>query len=79
MGRMAEPDFDRTWLYRATVNGRTVAEDEHGSDIAACQWAVQVVWPGLLPKPSEGPMLIEREDGSGDWRMVEKIWRARQA
>lgn len=76
---MAEPDFGRTWLYRATVNGKVVAEERHGSDITACQWAVQVIWPGLVPKPPEAPMLVERQDGSGDWRMVEKIWRARGA
>lgn len=76
---MTDPDFGRTWLYRASIDGKAVAEERHASDIVACQWAVQVVWRGLVPRPSESPMLVERQDLSGDWVAVERVSRMREA
>jgi hypothetical protein len=76
---VTDPDFARTWHYRATVDGKTVAEEHHAADIVACQWAVQVVWPRLVAKSSEAPMLVERQDLNGDWVFVERVWRMREA
>lgn len=72
---MREADIGRTWLYRASVGGRTVAQERHASDVVAGQWALQVVWPSLVPKPTEGAMLVEREDGSGAWQPVVELLR----
>jgi hypothetical protein len=76
---MTEPDFDRTWLYRASIDGKMIAEERHASDIVACQWAVQVVWRELVTRPTESPMLVERQDLSGDWVPVERVSRMREA
>jgi hypothetical protein len=62
MADTQDADFGRTWLYRATVRGKEVAQATHASDITACQWAAQEVWPGLVPRPSdEEGMTVERQ------------------
>ena len=80
MSQPLEPDFGRTWLYRASVRGQVIAEERHGSDVTACQWALQVVWPNLTPRPADAAgMVVERQDGGGEWVFVERMTRMREA
>lgn len=68
-----KPDFGRTWLYRALARGDAVAEERHGSDVVACQWAAQVVAPRLRGRSISEDLTVERQNADGTWHFVDNI------
>lgn len=62
--------------YRASQGDKVVAQETLSSDITAMQWAHQVVWGSLSESRNPERWIIERQNQSSEWAIVEEYGRA---